>query len=76
MLNDLTNKALIVSKDEGITWQVSTVDFTPSIIDHHPNIENLLLAHDTSQQKLYLSQDFGQTFTPLLTDLNIVDFYW
>ncbi|XP_063674837.1 uncharacterized protein LOC134811735 [Bolinopsis microptera] len=76
MLNDLTNKAVIVSKDEGVTWQVSTVDFTPSIIDHHPSIENLLLAHDTSQQKLYLSQDFGQTFTPLLTDLNIVDFYW
>jgi hypothetical protein len=76
MLNDLTNKAVVVSKDEGVTWEVHTTDFTPSIIEHHPKLENLLIAHDKIKKKLYLSKDFGVSFQPILADSNVADFYW
>ena len=76
MMNDLKNKAVVVSKDEGASWQVFATDFTPSLIDHHPSIENLLLAHDVPKKKLYLSEDFGQTFTPILSGENIKEFFW
>lgn len=76
MLNDIVNKAVAVSEDEGRTWQVYATDFTPSIIDHHPTIQNLLLAHDLPKRKLYVSQNFGKTFTAIRPDLNVVDFYW
>ena len=76
MLNDVVNKAVVVSTDEGKSWASHVTDFTPSTIEHHPTVERLLLSHDRTDGTLYLSRDFGQTWESIPTDDAVVDFYW
>ena len=76
MLNDVTNNVLVVTVDEGKTWSVIPVTFTPSTLLHHPKVESMLLGHDAKTDLLYLSRNFGESWENLLMGQEIQDFFW
>lgn len=76
MLNDIKHKAIATTLDECKTWNVWPLTFTPSTINHNPTLANLLVVHDQVANKIYYSLDFGQNFTAMLHNFNVVNFYW
>ncbi|KAL3886575.1 hypothetical protein ACJMK2_026559 [Sinanodonta woodiana] len=73
---DILNKYVFTTKDNGDTVNPFHVDFTPRIISFHPWNPYVALAIDTddARKQLYLTKDFGVTWTNVQT--GIKSFFW
>ncbi|KAK7603208.1 hypothetical protein V9T40_003207 [Parthenolecanium corni] len=76
IFTDSTNKAIFVTEDNGVTVSGYNVSFVPSAISLHPTQPKVFLAHDLvdSARTLYVTRDFGKTWT--LLQMYVKSFDW
>ncbi|XP_026477586.1 sortilin-related receptor-like [Ctenocephalides felis] len=67
VFRDLYYKVLFVTRDMAGTFIRRDIPFTPSDLYFHPEDPETFLVHDEvdEQKTLYITRNFGETFTPL-----------
>ena len=76
ILNDEVNKLILVSNDEGQSWDIIKVDFTPSLIDYHPTNRDIMFSMDNQAGKMWLSTDAGKSWKNVLPGKQVSGAYW
>lgn len=74
---DSTNKMLFLTEDHGRTFKSQILDFVPSDITFYPLSPRVFLVLDksTPSRKLYITQDFGNTWTMLQEYVKSMDWF-
>ncbi|WAR21800.1 SORC2-like protein [Mya arenaria] len=75
VLSDLANRRLAVTSDSGATWSTVDIPFAPHRLLLHPRDAGLILGYDLRELKLYVSENFGRTWT-LLQERVTERFFW
>ena len=80
MLSHSTQSTIYVSNNEGATW--TTRQLFPNTIDPrslvwNPRREGYAIAHDRTNDNLYVTQDYGQSWIKIAENVNSrFDYQW
>ncbi|KAI6649067.1 VPS10 domain-containing receptor SorCS1-like [Oopsacas minuta] len=74
ILTDQKNNRLYRTLNGGDDYRVTDVSFDPKTLTFHPSIEEAVIAYDSEHMELYISSDFGATWTQI--DTGVQAYVW
>jgi hypothetical protein len=73
-LVDVRNKILFLTNNDCENFTSTTLTWSPDVLALHPVFTDIIAGLDNKTKSLYISKDFGKTWT--LASSNVKSFYW